>query len=68
MHIEILDNEMPFQEIPLKPIKMTNAETSRFDSETNKLVVKGVIEEATHVKGEYFLFFFLRKRKMVLFV
>ena len=63
LHIEFIDNEFPHQEKPPPPVRLTKEDSSIFDGEVAKLLLKGVIRETTHEVGEYLSRVFLKEKK-----
>ena len=60
-HLEFIEN--PFQQYPMPPIKFNRHEAAIIDAEIQKLLCKGVLEEAVPSYGQYISTIFLRKKK-----
>ena len=57
------ENGEPHQCMPPKKINFTRQEPEVIDMEIDKLLMKGVISETTHCRGEYISTIFVRPKK-----
>ena len=62
-HIKFVSDLLPKQLKPQKEIKMNLTEQLLVDSEIEKLLEKGVIEQCSHENGEFISNIFLREKK-----
>ena len=62
-HTTFTHSQFPLQLRTSQSIKFADWETSLMDLEINKLLQKGVIEEAIHSHGEFLFNVFLRPKK-----
>ena len=63
IHLTFTHSQFPLQLRPPQSIKFANWESSLMDQEINKLLQKGVTEEADHSHGEFLCNVFLRPKK-----
>ena len=63
LHLDFIDGQTPVQYKPPRPLPFSAKERAIIDLEIDKLIQKGVVEEAGHSPGEFVSNIFLRKKR-----